>query len=385
MRSISGWVLGLGIASLALGCGGDEDSASDDAGFSGGSANTLSGGDGDSDGGESDDAATATGDGPRLDQMASEDTTETGECASVSEMAQNEFAPVDVLIVVDNSGSMDAEEAFVQAQMNTFSNLISSLNIDVQVVLISNYDICIPPPLGSGGCPTDDNNPPQYTHINQGVGSNDALEILTETAFQSVIDQYDPLMRDNSIKHVLVVSDDNSDKSAAAFNADFLAIDPAKYQGYKFHAIVASALPIVAPCLLLSAARGQVYIDLVNMTGGVFGDLCLQEFGPVFAEIATAVQQTTPLACEWDIPPPPDGETFDPNKVNVQLTLDQIPEDVFWVPGMGDCMGGDGWYYYPDNVNPTQIRICPATCSRVQAADDARVEILFGCDTIPVG
>ena len=68
------------------------------------------------------------------------------------------------------------------------------------------------------------------------------------------------------------VSDDDSDKSANAFDADFQALGP-KYQGYKFHAIVASALPAFAPCLFLSAARGQEYIDLVSLTGGVFGDL----------------------------------------------------------------------------------------------------------------
>jgi hypothetical protein len=383
MRSLGPWS-GRVITALCLatsGCGGDSgDSTSTtattaDTGLSAG----VTDGSGSSDDGES------GADGGRLDQMAStgdgDGDGDTGECATVSEQAENEFAPVDILFVVDNSGSMDAEESFVQSQMNTLSNLISSLSIDVQLILVSNYNICIPPPLGGGGCPNDDNNPPAYTHINQGVGSNDALEIITDNT--GVVSQFDALMRDNSVKHVVVVSDDDSDKSASAFDADFQALG-AKYQGYKFHAIVASALPAFAPCLFLSAARGQEYIDLVGLTGGVYGDLCLQEFGPVFVEIATSVQQTTPLACEWDIPPPPDGQMFDPNKVNVQLTLDTVPEDVFWVPSEANCMGGDGWYYFPDNVNPTQIRICPATCTRVQAAGAANVDILFGCDTIPV-
>ena len=135
----------------------------------------------------------------------------------------------------------------------------------------------------------------------------------------------------------------------------------------------------------LSADVGQVYLDLVNLTGGVSGDLCEQQFGPVFDQIAQSVQATTPLACEWDIPEPPEGESFDPTKVNVELTIDGMLKQVYYVEGVDQCNGGDGWYYYPDSLNPQTIRICPATCAQVQGATDASVDILFGCDTVPIG
>jgi hypothetical protein len=48
------------------------------------------------------------------------------------------------------------------------------------VVLISNYDICIPAPLGSGGCPNLDTKLPQFLHIDQSVSSNNALQLLLD-------------------------------------------------------------------------------------------------------------------------------------------------------------------------------------------------------------
>jgi hypothetical protein len=305
---------------------------------------------------------------------------EGDDCGSVTDETQNGYLPVDILFVVDNSGSMWDEHSFVQSSMNEFSNLISAANIDAQVILISDYSICVPGPLGSGGCPMDDNNPPLYTHIDRSVQSSDALWLLSEDA--DLISAYNPLIRSNSIKHVVVVSDDESGKSASSFNSDFLAIDP-KYAGYKFHAIVASAFPDQAPCIDLSAARGQIYINLVAQTGGVYGDLCEQDFEPVFEAIAMAVEASTPIACVWDIPDPPEGEELNPNGVEVQLTVDGQLEELEKFDSAEACGDADGWFFEPDNSNPVSVRVCPATCDIVQAADEAKVDIVFGCAPPP--
>lgn len=349
---------------------------------------------------EADEAASESADsdasesGPKLDSMVdtSDDEAETGnECAAVSETAQNQYAPVDIIFAIDTSGSMSDEKNFVQQNMNIFSQQIFLANIDYHVVMVAESSPegpCVNVPLGSGQCPND-SKPPTYVHIVDGVGSTNALARILATQ-----PQWGPSIRPNSVKHLVVVSDDESDMDAATFDAAFKALDPS-YTDYFFHAIVAFEAPNELECfggadcclsfIPLSEEVGQVYLDLVQLTGGVAGDLCDQQFGPVFTEIAQSVQTTVPLACEWEIPPPPEGETFDPTKVNVEIEIDGVPESIYYVANEAACNGGDGWYYFPDAITPQTIRICPATCTHVQDASEASVDILFGCDTVPIG
>lgn len=380
---------------LLAACGGDEGrpvtSFSTSTTNTSGVTTLSETGDGNGDG-DGDGEPTTTGTLFDMPQGGDGDGDTGDECAAVSETAQNTFAPVDIIFVIDTSGSMSDEKNFVQQNMNIFSQQIFLANIDHHVVLLSEPSPggpCINVPLGSGACP-DDTKLPEYLHVNQVVNSNDALQVILSTQ-----PQWAGSIRPGSIKHVVVVSDDNSSMTSGQFHVAFEGISD-DYEGYFFHAIVAFTNPDPLACfsgngtccagfIPLAADIGQIYLELVALTGGVSGDLCDQEFGPVFDQIAQSVLGTTPLACEWDIPDPPEGEAFDPTKVNVELELDAIEEDIYFVDNEAACAGGDGWYYFPDNVDPQTIRICPETCTRVQAAEQASVDILFGCATIPVG
>jgi hypothetical protein len=168
----------------------------------------------------------------------------------------------------------------------------------------------------------------------------------------------------------------------------FKALDPS-YQDYFFHAIAVTEGPIQNPnCWLLppiAAAVGAVYIDLVDATGGVIGNMCDQDFQPVFDAISEKVVTEAPLACEWDIPEPPEGEMFDPEKVNVEFTIDNVVTEIGHVDDPSECANvSDGWYYDDDQA-PTRILFCPQTCTKIQAAMGATVDIKFGCKTIPAG
>ncbi len=340
-----------------------------------------------------DDDGNSTNDTFVLD-VANNDTSpdsDSGDCAEVSEQANVGPQPADILFVIDNSGSMDAEAAFVQQQMNSFSTQITAAAIDVHVILISalpgqsDAGVCISPPLGGGGCPADDNNPPTFQHVVSGVGSTNALERIIQH-----FPDYQASLRATAALHVVVVSDDDSDLGADAFMQQFNALIP-NPTDLKFHGIVAEEGPVAAcfaqtSCCLTSAEEGSVYKQLINQTGGVYGNLCDQEFQPIFQAVATVVIQEATLACEFDIPPPPDGEEFDRDEVNVEFddgsgnTL-QIGR----VESPGECgMVQDGWYYdNPDN--PTRIIVCPQTCDTIQGFDNASIAVKFGCATIPAG
>ena len=128
-------------------------------------------------------------------------------------------------------------------------------------------------------------------------------------------------------------------------------------------------------------SEGAVHADLVSRTHGVGGDLCLQNFKPVFDDLAKQVMEVVTLACDWAIPPPPQGETFDPRKTNVQLTLDGTAEQLGKAATAADCGARDGWRYDEDAA-PQRVVACPATCTRIQAAVKAKVDLLFGCETV---
>jgi hypothetical protein len=367
-------------AAMVLGCGATERGtnatwgpgasavSNPDAGETGGSD------DGDTDDDPFDTENPLDTDDASPDTEGPADPTDGQECAALTEEATTGLAPVDVIFVLDNSGSMDAEAAAVQANMNDFSQQIAAAGIDVHVVALSSYPgngngVCIAPPLGSGGCPATDNNPPGFTHVNQEIGSADSLFQLVgrHSAWKGA-------MRPDSVKHIVVVSDDNSAIPAALFDGMWTDLDPS-YDPYTFHGIVA-----LHDCSE-AANVGQVYINLANTTGGVLGDLCDQNFQPVFDELSEQVVQTTPIGCSWEIPPPPEGMEFDPEKVNVELVTGGVVTEIGHVGGPPDCANvTDGWFY--DNpAAPTRIHVCLQTCDKIQAATEARIDILFGCET----
>ncbi len=319
-------------------------------------------------------------------------------CAAISQTAVNRLQPADIIIAIDNSGSMDEEIVFVREQMNAFSQQIIDSGVDVRIIVISaplsadgsapidagadsdgdsdeqENGVCIDAPLGSGACPSD-SHAPRYLHVPVEVSSNDALNLFVET-----FPEWRSQLRPNATKTFVVVTDDDAtdepNDSAAAFTSAVSGLDAMLFEGWSFSGIYCfSECPEAAEI-------GQVYMDLVAQTGGVSGDLCLQDFAPVFDALAQAVIGASGVDCEWAIPPPPAGQTFDTGRVNVQYTPSSstTPIPVFYVPSLADCSGDGGWFY-DDRANPTQVRVCPSTCARLENDPETKLDVLFGCET----
>jgi hypothetical protein len=342
-----------------------------------------SGGDTDSDG----DVDTDADSDADTDADTEDDTeTEFEECSEVSESAQNALSPVDIVIAVDNSGSMTAEAGYVQENMNGFSEQIVDSGIDVHIVLLSasssmSNGICVDAPLGSGSCPDDTNLPSFLHHIVQ-IDSHDSLYKIWNT-YPYWVD----MLRVGSIRHVVVVSDDNSMGTAEAF-VNGMADQVPPFDEFTFHAIASYVDPWPAcmvdpphPCCEFSAAAGTVYQELAETTGGIYADLCVQDFQPVFDELAEVVADV-PIACEWQIPEPPDDEVFDKDKVNVDyIDGDDQVHPIGHVDLVDQCDDVSHAWYYDDNDEPTSIRVCPQTCAWIQADLQATIVIKFGCET----
>jgi hypothetical protein len=290
-------------------------------------------------------------------------------CLTDTVNAVEAVRPVDIVWVIDNSGSMDAEEARIQSNMNSFAASISATGTDYHVIVIADTGhVNVPPPL---------NPSPHFLGINQSIDSHDALEQIVLT-----YPQYQAFLRPDSIKHFVVVTDDESDWSRATFEAQLAALTaPGFGTDWRFHAVVAEGWPwdLTSPCFALSAAVGAIYLDLQVAHAGLFFSLCSTDWTPLFTTLAETVTDGLSLPCTYTIPPPPDGVELDPNQVNFSYT--PTGGSPVTIPNVGSMAGcaGDGWYY-DDPVAPTQIIVCPQTCDTIQGGGTVSVE--FGCATI---
>ncbi|MBK7579895.1 MAG: hypothetical protein IPI67_06775 [Myxococcales bacterium] len=366
---------------FALGCSAaSNDSSSGGGGNGAGSSATGGGGTigfgGTGSGGLNTGAGTGTGGGGGVGNA----------CAGVKQTAAGTL-PVDVIWAVDTSCSMSEETAAVKANMNKFSQLISNAGVDVHIVLVAEQwapspfpgiipeeGVCIDKPLGSGQCPNDTNFP-LYAHVYETVSSTDAL--------QKYLDQYQSyknMLRPEAVKIFAVVTDDNSSLPAAQFTTQINAVDPTmiKPAQWKMYGVYC-----YTKCP--SAAKpGTVYQELVTQTGGVSSDMCLQNFDPVFNQLAQGVVGAAKLDCAWGIPPPPAGEQFNPGKVNVIFTPGGgTGSPIGKVGSAAECGPNGGWYYDNDQA-PTQVKVCDSTCQSIQSDPNGQIEVQFGCDTIYV-
>lgn len=88
------------------------------------------------------------------------------------------------------------------------------------------------------------------------------------------------------------------------------------------------------------------------------------------------------LGCTYAIPLPTSGQP-DYNQVNVEYTPSGgSPQTIPFVGSAAACPGdGNGWYY-DDPQNPTQIILCDGICQTVSADDMGSIKIRLGCATL---
>ena len=175
--------------------------------------------------------------------------TEETACVQTTLGAQQVARPVDVIFVIDNSGSMTDEIFEIEQQVNiNFANIIEAAGIDYRVALLSRYgpntlsaegtsaaervepgreaDVCVAQPLGGapdsdgdGRCdafPTAPLNGVNFKHFSTFINSDDGpcrfLEALDGLASGgTTLRQY---LRPQAVKIVVFVSDDDIECTA---------------------------------------------------------------------------------------------------------------------------------------------------------------------------
>lgn len=123
----------------------------------------------------------------------------------------------------------------------------------------------------------------------------------------------------------------------------------------------------------------QSFANLVAQAGGSDSAILVsttnveQEFRDALAKVRGDL-----LPCEYAIPDAVLNGEVQITEVNVKIGLEGGEPAI--VPQNPDC-DGPGWYYDVPG-DPTQILLCPATCSAVSTDPNASIRIALGCATI---
>jgi hypothetical protein len=354
-----------------------------------------------------------------------------GACATAVSDAELTTDPVDIIIVLDNSGSMHEEMGAVEKNINeNFANILSSSGVDYRVILLSrhrqgarttgeteaNTSVCVTAPLsGLATCPAES---PVFTdrfyQYSQKIESFDALNWVLDAYSTPPTNSvgkklapngYSPWLRAGAKKVILVLTDDNEGNTG---DDNPLTIDQflqrlsqlsATHFGtpaaptFVFHSIIGllekpdptqAYLPTepvqTAKCTGNGASipdSGKLYQDLSIKTGGLRFPICqFPGYDAVFKRIAQDVTSKTTLRCDFEVPVPPAGTTLELDKVavnHVQVNGTKIKLGQAKVPA--DC-AADAFY-----IENNRVWLCPEACDVVKADTGADVEVLFTCES----
>jgi hypothetical protein len=145
--------------------------------------------------------------------------------------------------------------------------------------------------------------------------------------------------------------------------------------------LVAAANASTIPTYVVGVGDQLSNLNTIAAAGGTKSAFVVSVGDPTKtqADLTEAINtiKTSALSCDYKIPSPPNGETFDPKKVNVQFT-----------PASGaataldydqSCSAPNSWRY-DDANNPTRIVACDSTCNSIKSSG-GKVDIVFGCAT----
>ncbi|HKO49683.1 MAG TPA: hypothetical protein VJV79_18265 [Polyangiaceae bacterium] len=341
-------------------------------------------------------------------------------CAKASATATLSKQPVDVILVLDNSGSMEDELDAVEKNINVnFANILQQSGVDYRVILISRHrkearteseeastSICVSSPLSDlAECPAS-------KPVNSDRFFQYSIKVESENSFDRILstynkqDQFDltkagwaEWLRPGAKKVFLEMTDDNAALSVEAFVQRLTALVPANFgteddPSFIFHSIIGirekspSSSPYAPdePIELSTCSEGGStvanagvgYQELSRRTGGLRFPICaFSSYDTVFSTIASDVVTHSQLTCDFDIPTPPDGQTLDLSRVAVAVVRGgaTTPAEFAQALTSADCQA-DAFY-----IENNHIYLCPETCSAVKADGAAKVDVLFTCES----
>ncbi|WP_413287587.1 VWA domain-containing protein [Bdellovibrio sp. HCB337] len=184
--------------------------------------------------------------------------------------------PLDMVWVVDNSGSMKEEAAHVRNNLTTFINSLDKAS-DMKFLLYSQKGttgtlVSLPSGLDAA----------RFTQVNKVVGSTDGTKLVGDHLVLALKNGV-PFFRTDSKKIVVFVTDDNSAISAATFMG---LLDQAGARSADVAVFSFIGQGSASPC---QAATGAVYQTLADQTKAKTYNICNLDWAQYFTDLKTDV------------------------------------------------------------------------------------------------
>jgi hypothetical protein len=312
--------------------------------------------------------------------------TKPGECSAKSTNMTR--AKIDIVLVIDTSGSMEEETAQVRENLSKFASSIGGMALDYRVVVIGQKPItwlgiktpglCISEPLAGPDCA---DNPPSFHHVNYNVDSWSSLRVILDK-----FPTYSQWLRPSVPKLFIEVTDDNEtgitwedfDKQLLAKSPELFGDESAR--NYTFHSIcgwMPGTDHLSAEKCATAETTGEQYQHVSELTGGTIASVCETDYSPIFDNLAKGL--VAKLGCEFDFPKAENG-VADPTKIVVKYTDGGgVTTPLTQVTDPSKCEANPNAWYYDDNAAPTQIVFCPSTCEGPGKNTAGKLEIAVGC------
>lgn len=360
-------------------------------------------------------------DGVEIDIGTNPNNPDDMGCASDRAQADVVSRPADIIFMIDTSSSMSGEADAVEARINDdLAGVLDANNVDYRIIMLADFPpddggdpsdptLCIGPPLAPQDCADLNQDKPmngeRFFHYDTHVDSRDALQVaLAEIADPNgddgqnsgpgqILGGWGTLLRPDSLKFFVAISDDNSNThEAAEFDSEIRQAyadmnpggDPLEYV---FHSIIGiaehpggGAWPPTEPveadeCTPGAVNNGDIYQELSILTEGLRFPLCNNDdFDVIFQAIASDVAQGVGLPCTYvpeatgqgDIDFDNSAVVYEPGNGGANELFTQVSDPL-------QCF--DGGYY----LDAQQFTLCSATCSRVTADPAGTVAVFVGC------
>lgn len=186
-------------------------------------------------------------------------------------MFNSEAAPLDMIWVIDNSGSMNEEAALVRKNFDAFLTALNK-STNFRLLLVSQQGtsgtaVSIPSSFDSA----------THKQINQRVESNDGPQLLLNNLKALPAG----FLREDSKKIVVFVTDDNSSLASTTFMTNLIAQQKWSAKDVSVSSFIGID-KATSPCMY---KEGVVYKDLAKQTSGRTYNICMQDWSANFNDL----------------------------------------------------------------------------------------------------
>jgi len=124
----------------------------------------------------------------------------------------------------------------------------------------------------------------------------------------------------------------------------------------------------------LAGGTGSAFVVDTTGTGN-------KSMRALFSNAMGAIRDANLQSCDLALPPATAGKVIDAMRASLEYKTGSTTTTIAWRSTYASCDATTGGFYYDDNLAPSLVKLCPATCQVVQNGASASLGVRFGCKT----